>query len=130
MAAKRGLRPRPVSERRPVPPAGFGPFVAGLTDMAILFDVFPRTPNTWQTRGQLPAPDGIVSGRCAYWLVSRLEVWAHNMGLPFYPERLIEARERNETTPRRSPTPARKGENQGPIQRKPARRGMSTRYVS
>lgn len=130
MASSKRLRARPTAEQKPVPPAGFGPLVAGLRDMSVLFDVYPRTPDTWQTRGQLPMPDGVVSGRCAYWLVSRLEVWAHNMNIPIYPERLIEARERGETIPRRSPTPGRKGDNQGPLTKQPARRNIQAKYKS
>ena len=88
-----------------VPKAGNIPLMAGLLDMAILFDVSPRTPTTWFRRGELPPEDVIISGKCRSWTVSRLEVWAANTDrLPIYPDRLREARRKGEHIQRRATT--------------------------
>lgn len=128
MPEMKGIRPLPTKERLPIPPPGFVPLIAGLRDFSILFDTHPRTPDTWQTRGHLPIPDGVISGRYMFWLVSRLEVWAHNMGLQIYPERLIEARERDESYRRRAPTPLRDEPSRAPLAM--TKRRNKSRYVS
>ena len=90
-----------------VPKAGNIPLMAGLLDMAVLFDVSPRTPTTWFRRGELPPEDVIISGKSRAWLVSRLEVWAANTDRPIYPGPA-------HPPPRHHRTPGRGHPRQGP----------------
>lgn len=80
------------------------PLMATLGDFAVLFDISPRTADTWRARGILPAPD-LDNPRRPVWLVDNLERWAKDTGRTIDRTALIAAREDGqEATPRKART--------------------------